>query len=312
MTISNLAQECIYSPNHYWGREYPIAKVTIHHMAGDLSIWSCGMIFQNPSREASSNYGVDSQGRIACYVDEENAAWTSSSYWNDNQAITIEVADYDCVNWVPSDAAYNATIQLCADICNRYGIWPSYTGWTDGTFTEHLMFAATGCPGEWWHSHMPQVVNDVIAAMNGQTPQPIPTPTDNIRYRVSTDQDGREWLPEMVGVYDTSGSGDDFAGIYGDSIRWLAIDGVGKYRVCTSEGGWLPWVDSYDVHDLEFGCAGDGSEITAVEIPNSNVRYQVHSGKWFADMLGNHDTGGTSDTFAGAFVPIDAIRVRWN
>lgn len=162
--ISSLTQECIWSPNYYPGR-VGVKKVTVHHMAGDLSIWSCGMVFQNPSRSASSNYGVDSQGRIACYVDEDNTAWTSSSYWNDSQAITIEVADEDTTNWVPSKKAYRATVDLCADICNRYGITPTYTGDIDGSFTEHLMFAATGCPGEWWHSHMQQFVKDVIETM---------------------------------------------------------------------------------------------------------------------------------------------------
>lgn len=167
MTYSNLTEVCIWSPNTSGYRTAAISKVTVHHMAGDLSAESCGYVFQSPSRQASSNYGVDSYGRIGCYLEEEYHPWTSSSYWNDDRAITIEVADEDCVNWVPSSAAYDATVALCADICNRYGIWPTYTGGTDGTFTEHLMYAATGCPGPWWHSHMPQFVNDVIEAMGG-------------------------------------------------------------------------------------------------------------------------------------------------
>ena len=167
MTVSNLTDVCIWSPNCYAPRAYAVQKVTVHHMAGDLTVEQCGAIFASPSRQASSNYGVGSDGRIACYVDEDNAAWTSSSWWNDNQAITIEVADYDCVNWIPSDAAYWATVDLCADICTRYGITPTYTGDSSSTFTEHLMFAATGCPGPWWHDHMHEFVNDVTNAMGG-------------------------------------------------------------------------------------------------------------------------------------------------
>ena len=167
MTISELTDVCIWSPNTSGYRTASISKVTVHHMAGDLSVESCGYVFQSPSRQASSNYGVGSDGRIGCYLEEEYHPWTSSSYWNDDRAITIEVADYDCENWVPSDAAYWATVELCADICTRYGITPYYTGDADGTFTEHMMFAATGCPGPWWHNHMPQFIEDVIEAMGG-------------------------------------------------------------------------------------------------------------------------------------------------
>lgn len=168
MTISELTDVCIWSPNTSGPRTAAISKVTVHHMAGDLTVETCGNVFASPSRQASSNYGVGSDGRIGCYLEEEMHPWTSSSYWNDDRAITIEVADYDCVNWIPSDAAYWATVKLCADICTRYGITPTYTGGTDGTFTEHLMYAATGCPGPWWHDHMPQFVDDVKSAMNGE------------------------------------------------------------------------------------------------------------------------------------------------
>lgn len=167
MTVSPLATIEIPSPNRYAPRAYPITKITVHHMAGDLSVETCGAIFQSASRSASSNYGIDSYGRIGCYVREEDAAWTSANWDNDNRAITIEVADEDCTNWVPSDAAYRATVQLCADVCTRYGIVPLYTGGTDGTFTEHLMFAPTGCPGPWWHAHMYEFVQDVKREMEG-------------------------------------------------------------------------------------------------------------------------------------------------
>lgn len=173
MTKSKLATVFIPSPNGYFPRSNSINKVTIHHMAGNLSVESCGSIFASPSRQASSNYGVGSDGRIACYLEEENAPWTSSSYWNDNQAITLEVADEDTENWIPSKKAYEATIALCADICLRYDIEPSYTGDSSGTFTEHLMFGATGCPGPWWHSHMPQVVEDVKKKMKGEEDDPV-------------------------------------------------------------------------------------------------------------------------------------------
>ena len=168
MTISSLSQYTQISPNTSGLRTAPISKITVHHMAGDLDIWTCANVFAPVSRQASSNYGVDSAGRIACYLPEEYHPWTSASYWNDDRAITIEVADYDCYNWVPSDAAYKATVELCADICNRYGIEPEYDGSIYASFTEHQMFAPTNCPGPWWHSHMYDFVEDVKACMRGE------------------------------------------------------------------------------------------------------------------------------------------------
>lgn len=150
---------------------------------------------------------------------------------------------------------------------------------------------------------------------NGKTPTPAPDPEptkDNgPKFRVYTAQDG--WLPAMVGSRDTGGSSDSYGGVLGHAMTYIAIKGVGKYRVCTKANGWLPWVDKYDTKDFEYGCAGDGSAITALEIPNDMVRYALHNlgGEWNPDMIGNHDTGGSSDYFAGAMVPSDAARIVW-
>ena len=173
MTVSNLSSVSIISPNTSGIRTASISKVTVHHMAGDLTVEQCGSIFKSASRQASSNYGVGSDGRIGCYLEEEYHPWTSSSYWNDDRAITLEVADYNLGDWSPSKAAYQSTVLLCADICQRYGIYPTYTGGTDGTFTEHRMYAATSCPGDWWHAKMPDFVNDVKQAMKGRFGMPI-------------------------------------------------------------------------------------------------------------------------------------------
>lgn len=173
MTVSSLSSVSIISPNTSGIRTASISKVTVHHMAGDLTVEQCGSIFKSASRQASSNYGVGSDGRIGCYLEEEYHPWTSSSYWNDDRAITLEVADYNLGDWSPSKAAYQSTVLLCADICTRYGIEPEYTGDEYGTFTEHRMFAATSCPGDWWHAKMPDFINDVREAMNGRYGVPM-------------------------------------------------------------------------------------------------------------------------------------------
>ena len=168
MTMSNLTSYVRISPNTSGIRTSAISKVIVHHMAGDCSVEVCGEIFANPNRQASSNYGVGSDGRVACYLEEEYHPWTSGSYWADDRGVTIECADYDLDAWSPSSAAYESTVMLCADICDRYGIAPSYTGGTDGTFVSHWMFQSTSCPGPWWRDRMPAFVEDVKSAMRGE------------------------------------------------------------------------------------------------------------------------------------------------
>ncbi len=70
-----------------------IDTISIHCMAGNGSVETCGALFADPARKASSNYGIGSDGRIALYVDEANRSWCTSSASNDHRAITIEVAN---------------------------------------------------------------------------------------------------------------------------------------------------------------------------------------------------------------------------
>jgi hypothetical protein len=58
---------------------------------------------------------------------------------------------------------------LVADICKRWNIDPAYDGSINATFTEHRMFAATGCPGDYMHARMRQIIAEVKAAMNDST-----------------------------------------------------------------------------------------------------------------------------------------------
>ena len=179
MGYSALTNVAIMSPNHSGSRYNSISKITIHHMAGNLSIETCGNVFLNPNRQASSNYGIGSDGRIACYVDEENHPWTSANWDNDDRAITIEVANSETGgDWPISQAAYASLIRLCADICNRYGIYPYYDGTPSATLTEHCMFVATNCPGPTIHSMQVNHVieNDIRTAMAGGAVTPQPTP----------------------------------------------------------------------------------------------------------------------------------------
>lgn len=153
-------------------------KITIHHMAGNLSVEVCGNVFQ--SSNSSANYGVASDGRIGLYVEEKDRSWASSSYENDSQAVTIEVANDICGgDWHVSDKALAKTIDLCVDICKRNNIAKlNWTGDKSGNLTCHYMFASTACPGPYLKSKMSYIANEVNKKLSGgSTPAPAPAPS---------------------------------------------------------------------------------------------------------------------------------------
>lgn len=120
MSYSKLCKRVIESPNNSGKRTNKVNIITPHIIVGLATMQTLGDIFKNPNRKASSNYGVCVDG-IVGIVDECNRSWCSSSNWNDQQAITIEVA---CENFypykVPQDC-FEDLIDLCVDICRRNG-----------------------------------------------------------------------------------------------------------------------------------------------------------------------------------------------
>lgn len=166
MTVSSLACLTMLSPNCSSRQGEGVCKFTPHYMGGNCSVEVCGEIFAPASRQASSNYGIGSDGRIACYVDEDERAWTSSSGWNDRKAVTVEVANYDEAGHV-TEAAWNALVELGADVCRRHGFRLEYTGDRWGSLTEHRMFSSTDCPGEYLHSQMGRLAREVNAKLDG-------------------------------------------------------------------------------------------------------------------------------------------------
>lgn len=163
MSNSPLVNYTKISPNSTNPRKDTIKKITIHHVAGNLSVETIGNIFQPTARQASANYGIGTDGRVGMYVEEKNRSWCSLSAANDNQAITIEVSNDEIGgNWHVSDAALAKTIELCVDICKRNGITKLvFTGDATGNLTQHNYFAATVCPGPYLKSKYPYIAEQV-------------------------------------------------------------------------------------------------------------------------------------------------------
>ncbi len=195
MGYSKLAQSFMpaHSNNYSKGRSgYKICKITPHHMAGKLTAKRCGELFQNPSRQASANYGIGYNGEIICYVDENDRAYTSSNKANDCQAITIEVANSSTGgDWPISDASWNSLVNLCVDICKRYDFKLVYDGTPNGSLTRHNMFAATACPGPYLQSRfeeLAEIVNSKLEEQPVPAPEPKPeSPVEGYLVKVTAD-----------------------------------------------------------------------------------------------------------------------------
>lgn len=156
------------SPN-YSERKNTIKKITIHHMAGNLSVEECGEVFQ--TRHASSNYGIGSDGRVGMYVPEKYRAWSTENPDNDHQAINIELANATgAPQWYVSDKAIAKCIDLCEDICRRYGFKMNYTGDKSGNVTLHKWFVATECPGPYLESKIKYICDEVNKRLGSAEP----------------------------------------------------------------------------------------------------------------------------------------------
>lgn len=174
MSNSRLVDYVKISPNSSNPRSKRVTKITIHHVAGDLTVEEIGNVFAPKERQASSNYGIDSEGRVGLYVEEKNRAWTSGNKSNDHEAVTIEVANDEIGGqWHISDKALAKLIELCVDICQRNGIAKlNFTGDKTGNLTMHKWFQATTCPGPYLESKFPYIAAEVNKKLNASTPEP--------------------------------------------------------------------------------------------------------------------------------------------
>ena len=177
MSNSPLVTYTKLSPNHSGRRNHVIDTISIHCMAGNASVETCGALFADTSRKASSNYGIGSDGRIALYVDEANRSWCTSSASNDHRAITIEVANNGgAPDWPVSGKAYSALLDLLTDICRRNNIkellWKgnkSLIGQVDKqNMTVHRWFAAKACPGDYLYNRHGEIAAEVNRRLKGE------------------------------------------------------------------------------------------------------------------------------------------------
>lgn len=173
------------SPNHSGQRTHKIDRITPHCVVGQATVERLGEIFAPKSRQASCNYGIGKDGRIALIVEEKNRSWCSSNRENDQRAITIEVASDSKNPYAFKEAAYEALIDLCIDICKRNGksklIWFANKEKTlnynpeddEMILSVHRWFANKSCPGPWMYARMGELAAKVTAALSGEEKETI-------------------------------------------------------------------------------------------------------------------------------------------
>lgn len=164
MDISSLVDNILSSPN-YAKRTAKIENIVIHHggSANCKKAEVLGAKFLDPTSKASANYVVGWDGRIVNYLDESKQPYTTSNRSIDNKSVTIEVCnDGGAPDWHVSDESLEATIRLCADICQRNGIERLiYTGDKTGNLQMHKWYASTACPGPYLSSKFPCIAAEV-------------------------------------------------------------------------------------------------------------------------------------------------------
>ena len=302
-TNSSLVSYTKLSPNHSGQRTHSIDRITPHCVVGQLTAESICGCFTSPSREASCNYGIGKDGKIALCVEEKNRSWCSSSNANDQRAVTIECASDTTEPYAFRDVVYQTLIKLCVDICKRNGktklLWLgdktktlSYTPKPDEmVLTVHRWFANKSCPGNWMYARMGDLAKKVTAALGGDT-KPAKPGKPSVTIKVG----------DLVTITGSTYYGGKAIPSWVKKLRWYVVevsgdravinkDESGKYAIMSpvkisalAVAGTKP-AENYRVHTVTHGDTlwaiakkylGDGNrykEIVSLNGLKSNVIY---------------------------------------
>lgn len=167
------------SPNHSGKRTHSIDRISPHCVVGQCTAEGLGSWFSKSSTQASSNYGIDKDGRVGLYVEEKNRSWCTSSNANDQRAVTIECASDTKEPYTMNSKVYATLVKLCVDICKRNGkkklLWfgdktktLNYSPKSDEmVITVHRWFANKSCPGNWLYSRLGKLAVEVTKQLGG-------------------------------------------------------------------------------------------------------------------------------------------------
>lgn len=324
MSNSSLVNYTKLSPNNSGRRQYAITRISPHCVVGQCSVETLGNIFASPSKQASSNYGIGSDGRVGMYVEECNRSWCTSSWDNDNRAVTIECASDAYAPYAFKDVVYQKLIQLCADICKRNGkntlLWIADKNQSlnykpasnEMVLTVHRWFANKSCPGDWLMARMGDLAQKVTNML--KSPNQPTKPKDKYLVAYSSHCQSYGWLPYV-------GDG-EMSGTTGQSKRMEALKVLVNKPKGVTGNIWtqvhvqgIGWMDPVK-DDQVAGTTGKSKRIEAVKIALSNdgniakkydVYYRVHCQTYgWLDWAKNGAIAGTT----GLSKAVQAIEIK--
>lgn len=191
MSNSSLVSYTNISPHKNSPRNAAVDRISPHCIVGQWTAKQGCDYFATTGRDCSANYVIGLDGAIGLSVDEADRSWCTSSSANDNRAITIECASDTTSPYAMTDAVYESLINLCVDICKRYGkkklLWfndkdktLAYEPASDEVvITVHRWFANKSCPGDWLYSRLGDLAAKVTAQLSDNS-------SSGTLYRVQT------------------------------------------------------------------------------------------------------------------------------
>ena len=307
---SSLAEYTRYSPNHSGQRTHTIDRISPHCVVGQCSIEALGAQFANQSVQASSNYGIDKNGRIGLFVNESNRSWCTSSWENDQRAVTIECASDTYAPYAMNDKVYKSLVMLCADICRRNGktklLWLgnkqdtlNYIPLTNEmVITVHRWFANKSCPGDWLYNRLGDLAHKVTLLLSESV---------DISYRAHCQTYGWQgWK-----------SNGETAGTVGKGKRLEALQikppvGVElEVDAHMQKIGWRTYKVTH-TNDMVVGTTGEARRLEAIKIrclkndTGKTLKYQVHCQTYgWMDPAKDGEVTGT----VGKAKRMEAIRI---
>ncbi len=205
MTYSPLTNQLQITRNKSSRGNNRIERITPHCIVGQAKAINIATSARfNDGKTASANYIIGKDAEVVCNVPEEYRAWTTggdkkvlgkTGAMNDYKAITFECASDATTPYAFKPIVYEKLIEVCVDICRRYGrtklLWfatpqeaETYTVKADEMIlTWHRWYASKSCPGDWMYSRGQDLARQVNARLGGAeivVPVPVPnTPNNN-------------------------------------------------------------------------------------------------------------------------------------
>jgi N-acetylmuramoyl-L-alanine amidase CwlA len=157
-----------FTPDRAGHDTSPPFYIVLHTTVGSWQ--SAVAAFQNPNRGASAHYIVRLDGTVIQMVDEKDAAWHAGNYGVNLDSIGIEHEDNGDYNGLRTDALYEASANLIADISRRYGITIT---WNVIKLHKQVSDAPTACPDALNTNH---IYDLVLAKLHPAPPVVVPPP----------------------------------------------------------------------------------------------------------------------------------------